>query len=295
MDDPYFSVVIPTYNRADYISKTIDSVLTQDFQSFELIIVDDGSTDDTGSVVGRYQDNRIRYICQANAERAAARNVGIRNAKGTYVTFLDSDDIFLPHHLSSARTFIDNHSPVIFHLGYNVCAPDGKVLSLWKPLPNPANWKLLSGNYLSCMGVFLNRTAIAGHQFNEDRALSGSEDYEYWLRLSAHYDIQTSSEVTSVLINHETRSVLKMDPSKLIHRINTLKRCVKQNHAIVGKYGKALDRWEAYIDLYTALHLSLLKGQAPEAMHYLWCAFRRSPGVIFSLRFWVIPKKLLLD
>src|ERR1051325_3991500 len=88
MGNPFFSVIIPTYNRADFIRKPIDSVLAQKFSSWELIIVDDGSTDNTGQVVKSFTDSRIHYVYQSNQERSAARNTGIKNSKGQYICFL---------------------------------------------------------------------------------------------------------------------------------------------------------------------------------------------------------------
>src|SRR5687767_197530 len=103
------SVVIPTYNRADYIARTIQSVLQQTYASFELIVVDDGSTDNTETVVSSFTDTRINYHKKANAERAAARNYGVRKANGLYITFLDSDDLFMPDHLAQAIRYISNN------------------------------------------------------------------------------------------------------------------------------------------------------------------------------------------
>jgi glycosyltransferase involved in cell wall biosynthesis len=97
--EPRFSVVISTYNRADLIPETIDSVLAQSYPSFEIIVVDDGSTDDTVGALAPYRD-RIRYVRQENGGFAAARNRGIREARGEYVAFLDSDDLYEPAFLA---------------------------------------------------------------------------------------------------------------------------------------------------------------------------------------------------
>ena len=96
-----FSIIIPTYNRASLIKETINSVLLQDYPNFEIIIVDDGSTDDTENIVKSIEDSRINYHKKTNAERGAARNFGIKLAKGEYITFLDSDDILYVNHLTN--------------------------------------------------------------------------------------------------------------------------------------------------------------------------------------------------
>jgi glycosyltransferase involved in cell wall biosynthesis len=103
---PFFSIIIPTYNRASIIEKTVRTALQQTFQDFEIIVSDDGSTDNTKDVIASMNDPRIRYIYQENRERSAARNHGIENAKGAYICFLDSDDYYLPNHLQSLHDFI---------------------------------------------------------------------------------------------------------------------------------------------------------------------------------------------
>lgn len=89
----HFSVIIPTYNRASMLPKAIESVLAQTYPNWELIIVDDGSTDNTKELVANFieKDGRIKYIYQENAERSAARNNGIKNAKGEYICFLEQN------------------------------------------------------------------------------------------------------------------------------------------------------------------------------------------------------------
>lgn len=103
---PFFSTVIPSFNRAALIAKTLDSVLAQDFADNEIIVVDDGSTDGTLDVLAGYAD-RIRVVRQPNAGPGAARNLGVSVATGTYVAFLDSDDLWFPWTLATYKTVID--------------------------------------------------------------------------------------------------------------------------------------------------------------------------------------------
>src|SRR5258708_37950971 len=113
---PFFSVIIPTYNRAPLIKATVLSVLKQHFEDFEIILVDDGSTDDTEDIVNNLNEPRVMYLKKENEERGAARNAGVKIAKGKYITFLDSDDRFYPEHLAEAHKFIiDQNYPAIFH------------------------------------------------------------------------------------------------------------------------------------------------------------------------------------
>jgi len=106
MTAPYFSVVIPVFNRAGPLRQAIESVRAQTFQNFEIVVVDDGSTDNPSAVVDAFADDRIRYVRQANGGGGAARNRGIDEARGPFVAFLDSDDVFLPHHLASMYSLL---------------------------------------------------------------------------------------------------------------------------------------------------------------------------------------------
>lgn len=106
---PFFSIIIPTFNRAHIIHRPIDSIIAQTFTDWELIIVDDGSTDNTKDIVGSYNDKRIRYVYQENLERSAARNHGIKLAQGEWICFQDSDDEYLPDHLQVLFNGIERH------------------------------------------------------------------------------------------------------------------------------------------------------------------------------------------
>lgn len=105
-NNPFFSVIIPTYNRSHVIAKAVNSVLRQQFENWELIIIDDGSKDNTAKVLQQFNDSRIKYHYQENTERSQARNNGIAMSKGFYICFLDSDDEYCPNHLAEFHQFI---------------------------------------------------------------------------------------------------------------------------------------------------------------------------------------------
>ena len=105
---PFFSVVIPVYNRALLLAEALRSVLAQTDQDFEIIVVDDGSTDNPARTVEELADPRIVFVRQENRGGGAARNAGIDKARGRFIAFLDSDDCFFPHHLASMRKLLQN-------------------------------------------------------------------------------------------------------------------------------------------------------------------------------------------
>ncbi|OSZ82171.1 hypothetical protein CAP35_02565 [Chitinophagaceae bacterium IBVUCB1] len=109
MQSPFFSIIIPTYNRSGFIKRAIESVIAQTYTDWELLIVDDGSTDDTAAIINQYSksDARIRYLYQENQKVSAARNNGLANATGRYICFLDSDDEYKQNHLQVFKETID--------------------------------------------------------------------------------------------------------------------------------------------------------------------------------------------
>lgn len=130
VDPPLFSVIIPTHNRADLLRIATQSVIDQLHKNWELIIVDDGSNDDTKAVVNtfRQSDDRIKYIFQPHQERSTARNRGIKEAAGKYICFLDDDDYYLDHHLSSFFDWLEAHKfpEIILRTGFYT-KEDGKL------------------------------------------------------------------------------------------------------------------------------------------------------------------------
>jgi len=107
------SVIIPTYNLSAYLKEALDSVINQTYKNTEIIVVDDGSTDDTGDIVTDYaarHPNKIRYIYQNNRGVAAARNVGITSASGDMIAFLDGDDYYLPNYLEQCSRYMEKYN-----------------------------------------------------------------------------------------------------------------------------------------------------------------------------------------
>lgn len=291
----FFSVIIPTYNRADFIVKTIQSVLNQTYSNFELIVVDDGSTDATESNVKALNDSRIHYHKIKNSERGAARNFGMDNAKGDYITFLDSDDIYYPSYLKNARESLLNFNyPPFFHLAYEVRNYDGKLISKIDAIESDDYRFIFKGNPLSCMGVFLNRNATSAFRFNEDRLLSGSEDWELWLRVIANFSLKTDHRISSCLIQHDDRSVMNFEENKLYKRKELALKYAFEDAQVKKKFAPHYAKIDAYADGYIALHL-LLAGKNISSLKYILKSIVGHPPSIFSKRFLVFNKYFVLN
>ncbi|MCF8424764.1 MAG: glycosyltransferase family 2 protein [Bacteroidia bacterium] len=219
MNNVLFSIIIPTYNRADFIIKTLDSFIAQTYHNYEIIVVDDGSTDNTAEVIVPYLSNKIAYYKKVNEERAAARNYGALKAKGHYINFFDSDDLALDNHLQEASNVILKKPDCkVFHLNYEVREFNGDFVSSGLSIKD-INRQIIEGNPFSCNGVFIARDVALSNPFNQTLTLSASEDYELWIRLNAQYKFICSDVITSVVVQHDNRSVTAMkDPFKLINR-----------------------------------------------------------------------------
>jgi glycosyltransferase involved in cell wall biosynthesis len=291
---PTFSVIIPTYNRAELIEKTIRSVLTQENPDLEIIVVDDGGTDNTEEVVATLSDERVRYHRKQNEERAAARNAGTRLASGRYVTFLDSDDLFYPNHLTVASEMISKYSePEWFHSGYEFVGDVTDRTRRIDDLPETANHLLTDGNFLSCRGVFVRRDIALDNPFNQDRRLSGTEDYELWLRLGSRYPLYCDRRVTSAIVQHDARSVINTNRDDLFNRIELLEKYLGEDPKFLEAYGRKIGEFKANNRIYIALHLVLARMNRPEAMILLAKSIGLSPSALRNRAFYGTIKRLL--
>jgi glycosyltransferase involved in cell wall biosynthesis len=292
-DKPFFSVIIPTYNRAKFIGLTIHSLLQQDFKDFELIVVDDGSTDNTEEIVSEIKDDRLTYFKKKNAERAAARNFGAQHARGRYINFFDSDDLAYPHHLSTASIFINMNVDVeIFHLGYDIKSASGVLMKKVDQVKD-INQHIITGNFLSCNGVFIRHDVILRNQFNEDRVLSSLEDWELWIRMASRYSFKHFPQITSTVVNHDERSVLTSDIEKIKNKAAQFIQHVFADAANKETFGQKLNQASASAKTYVALHLAMAKANKREIWKYLKDGVSDYPGEILKKRFLVIIKLML--
>jgi glycosyltransferase involved in cell wall biosynthesis len=290
---PFFTVIIPTYNREDHIQGTVDSVLKQTYDDLEVLIVDDGSTDKTEEIISRVADKRVVYLKKQNGERGAARNFGILRASGRYITFLDSDDALYPMHLSTAYNFlVANKSPEVFHVGYEIIASDNSVVKVVDNLKY-INKEIIRGNPLSCMGVFVRNDIMQKNLFNEDRELSGLEDWELWLRMAAKYEILACNSITSAIRQHDERSVMANDPQKLVIKAEKFIQYVTGDKTNRQVFGRNLLKTSASVKTYVALHLAMIKASRKQVWQYLIQGIADYPAEMFRRRFLVILKLML--
>jgi glycosyltransferase involved in cell wall biosynthesis len=202
-----FSIVIPTYNRAHLISRAIDSVVNQTYKNWELIIVDDGSTDNTKALVDNYcnNNNRIRYIYQENAERSAARNNGIGSAKGEFICFLDSDDYYLPKRLQSLFESVKEPN-IVYYTGLVLEKKNG----LLNRHENPVNG-IKKFDEICLATIHSQQMCIPisiAKNFMYDTQFRVGEDLELWLRINNEFPFKyLENAFNVVLVDHDDRTV----------------------------------------------------------------------------------------
>ena len=221
MSRPYFSIVIPTYNRAGYITRTIESVLGQTFADLEVLVVDDGSRDNTTEVVGAITDSRLHYLPKENGERGAARNYGLRRAKGEYVLFLDSDDYWYPTRLAVLHAAIQAQPvpPNLLATKYDL-ERNGK-LHVCNIDHIPAGHYgldlIVEGNPVAS-NFCVRRTNPGLFLFEEDRCYAAVEDWMFILQNTQHDQLLLLDDVTLTMDDHEGRS-MRADNEVLIQHL----------------------------------------------------------------------------
>jgi len=202
---PLVSILIPCYNAERWVAQCIESALSQTYPNNEIIVIDDGSKDNTHEVVEQFVP-AVRYVWQENAERGAARNHGLRLAKGEFIAFLDSDDLWLPEMIERCVAFLRANPEIALvysdAVQIDAAGRELRVLSAGKPGRNPTD-RLLKSNFLS-IGRHMIRTAVVRKigGFREERELSGSEDWEMWVRLSLEARIGYLPVVTTKIRTH---------------------------------------------------------------------------------------------
>lgn len=182
---PKISVIIPTYNRRQFLARAIDSVLGQTCRDFELIVVDDGSTDNTARCVAAYGE-QVRYIYQANRGPAAARNTGIGAAGGALIAFLDSDDLFAPEKLAVQQAAMDDRPEYLISHTDEIWYRRGQLLNQKKKHFRP--YGFIFDVCLKLCVVGMSTVMVRRELFERigyfDEELLCCEDYDLWLRAS---------------------------------------------------------------------------------------------------------------
>jgi len=236
--DPLISIIIPTYNHAHFLKKSLKSVLNQKYENWEAIVVDNNSKDATNKVISDFNDNRIKLIkINNNGIIAKSRNLGIKQAKGNWIAFLDSDDLWYPTKLSSVLTILQSENKydvvVTDELMIDVETGNKKILKNGPYVKDFYKTMLLYGNRLSTSATIVRSSFLEkyGILFPEERDFVTVEDYDLWLNLALNkaqfkfipsvqgeYTIHDNNcSQDSSMYFHNLHRLLEFHASKLVH------------------------------------------------------------------------------
>ncbi len=288
---PKASVIIPTYNRSDALQKTIASVLAQGERDLEVIVVDDGSTDNTRDVIDAFTDTRVRYFHKPNGGPASARNYGLARAGGTYIAFLDHDDLWPPNFLEVMISALEERPT--FGLAYapiTILFDDGRTVESYKTPEGKSGWlavDLFKHGFVWTSATVIRRDALEGFRYDESLRKS-YEDGDFFLRLSARTQYLFVGDVRAIKTEHAknfSREV-GMQPTRILvlerfyfqlggrpiipagvarrrlsHACRTVaeeKRRQKSRTAALTLYKRAISYWPYDLRLYSGLGKALL-------------------------------------
>lgn len=211
---PTVSVIIPTFNRSSLVKEAIESVLQQNYTDFEVLVVDDGSTDDTGPVVKQITDNRIKYHYKPNSGQSNARNFGLIHAKGEYIAFLDEDDLWPVDYLKTMLKHLETNGD--YGAAYTrviELAPDGQKKELSTPERYRSGW--ITKYYFDISPCLMPSATCfrksTWKDFFWDEALKRSPDYDVFLRMSTR---------TQFLFVPDTFAIKRSQPDSLSSKFN---------------------------------------------------------------------------
>lgn len=284
-----FSIVIPSYNRAETILNTIESVMQQTYSHWEIILVDDGSTDETKTIITALNHPKIFYHFQENGERGKARNTGIQKANGEYVFFLDSDDLLLPNHLENAEKNIrELDQPEFFHSRYfiQLGAERRKTFLLNE---NTITDETIRQNPFACQ-FFLRKDIALTFPFSENRELKIGEDWAVILKIAVRYPLHFSNQYTAIQVQHKGRSMEVSSANTVINSRNLLIDYLSNDELITDRIISSVS---VELTSLAALHAAI-HSEKKRAISLYREAFKRKPSFILSRRSFAIIKKIII-
>jgi len=288
---PKVSVIIPTYNLCNMVGETINSVLRQTEPDLEVIVVDDGSTDNTRAAVKGIKDSRVKYFYKDNGGCPSACNYGFSKAKGQYIAFLDHDDLWPENYLQVMLSHLENN--ITFGAAYGlitVLYPDGRKIKSYKRPKGKSGYltaDLFKHNFIWNSATIIRRSVLKNFYFDESLRI-GCEDLDFFLRLSTRIQFLFVEDVEAIRREHKKNLSKKMSllPTRILvlerfyfqlggnkivpasiarHRIGHACRKVAEAHrskanrsAAMALYRHAIRYWPVDLRLYLGLARALL-------------------------------------
>lgn len=268
MRKPKFSVIIPTYNREDFIKKSVDSVINQSFRNFELIVVDDGSTDNTGKILNKYLDELV-YIYQENKGPSSARNKGLEKSQGEYIAFLDSDDRWTHDKLKETNKCITADSKIKVIHTQEKWYKNGRIHNPKKKHKKPEGY--IFENCLRICSVSISTAVVKREVFDDignfNESLPVCEDYDFWIRVSLKYPVYLVDKVLTVKDGGRNDQLSAIYHSKDKFRASSIEKLIKNNDLDNDEYFKAFKELKRKCNIYA--NGCMKRDKVEEANRYL--------------------------
>jgi len=267
---PSVSVVIPTYNYAKYIARSVESVVNQSFQDFEILVVDDGSTDNTREVIETKYKTKVRYFYQENSGAPSARNRGIEESKGDYLAFLDADDEWFPSKLEKQidkfKSSADTVGLIYSGFAYIWGESEDKGNKIIPTLRGNIFPSFLKGSVLGSPTPVIRKPCFqkAG---TFDETLPSSQDWDMWLRISKHYEVDFVPDVLAKHYIHDDQISERMDL-----KIQGIEMVIQKHHEDFSHYPLILSRHLCELG-----KLNTIMRNWKEACKYFWEAVKLDP------------------
>lgn len=267
-ENPLISVIIPCYNHGRYLQEAFESIYSQGYPNIEIIVVDDGSTDNTREVTEK--NVGVKYIYQENKGLSAARNTGIKNSKGDLLIFLDADDWLLPNAISTNFNFLkDNVQSAFVSGGYRlVFENSGKITDTTYEVHSDHYIHFLESNYIGMHAAVMYQRWIFD-EFSFEETLSSCEDYDLYLRISHTYHVFHHGEIIAAYRMHDFNMSSNI-PAMLKGVLKVLKRQKENLKTTAQKkaYKTGRFNWKKYYceELYEKLNESKIKASQAELL-----------------------------
>lgn len=264
---PLVSVIIPTYNRGWILQEAIESVLAQEFDDFELIVVDDGSTDNTRDILNQYKEDIL--ICrQPHQGVSAARNRGLDSASGSLIAFLDSDDLWLPDKLSAQIAFFDSHAEAL------ICQTgETWIRNRVRVNPKKRHQKFSGDIFQNSLALCLispSAVMLKRSLFKEvgafDESLPACEDYDFWLRISCRYPVYLIDTLLVIKRNGHADQLSRL-PALDKYRIRALQKIIESDLLSKSQYQAAVKTLQEKCAIYS--QGCRKRGRKSEASEYI--------------------------
>jgi glycosyltransferase involved in cell wall biosynthesis len=290
MNLPLVSVIIPTYNAAQYVARAVDSALAQTYSPVEVIVVDDGSTDNTVQVLEPY-NSKIHYLYQPNAGQAAARNRAIRQSSGDFYAFLDADDMWQKDKLEQQiPVLLSNPKLGLVHSNFDYLdEKTGKTFTISRPrhkLVGRCYTRLFFGCSIFASSVVVRRECLEKIGLFDEQIPPGIEDYDLWLRISQEYEFAYVPRCLAVYRQHSTNishNALRMNSADL----TVIRKALGANPSLWQMAGEDQVKKRLFDLCFGVAYLHFDLGNFTESRRFLNQALRNHPARAYAWMLWL--------